>query len=452
MTTVGPDQFRLGFIKSVKTRLDQFCDLATQCHPSHLSCEPFPLPGQGGPIQCGHFNLCVIIQFRHLNPERWVIRIPFPDQHSWSAEKMTSEIATMTYVAAKTNIPLPRVYDYSLSRDNLINSPYMIMDYMEGRRLRDLIRKHKMPSSKSQIEKAHLQVANIYLQLRQLEFPAIGALGPIQWLNKSLTSYSPAEIGVSGRPLTLDMALQSTSKGYHPGGILEPKTTFQSNRAFVDALAKLSANRFRRLSVLDPNQKQIPLPPFAQYIQETFHKFAAKELCQSNGPYVLMHGDLMLHDGNILFDEDFNLTAVIDWEWSFVAPVQFLVPPVWLSGSGIMFAFLDQGFKKQVQSFRGQVEMLERTAGQLSLLNSPWSSTADVWGIALIAALLHPDNIDFAFMEILFWHIYGVEKSDENIEKRGNIIKSLIEDAGKSTGIEDYLIREFSLKSRLWRS
>ena len=47
------------------------------------------------------------------------------------------------------------------------------------------------------------------------------------------------------------------------------------------------------------------------------------------GPFKLFCDDFGFH--NILVDEDFKITAVLDWEWSYAAPYQFLYsPPSWL--------------------------------------------------------------------------------------------------------------------------
>jgi len=49
-----------------------------------------------------------------------------------------------------------------------------------------------------------------------------------------------------------------------------------------------------------------------------------------NGPFKLVCDDL--RPGNVIVDpKTLDLKAVIDWEWSYVAPYQFLYcPPTWL--------------------------------------------------------------------------------------------------------------------------
>jgi hypothetical protein len=292
------------------------------------------------------------------------------------------------------------------------------MDYVEGKRLRELGFKFQWMRSHSSVKKVHEQLASVYLQLRQLEFPAIGALGPAQGLHKPLNACDPDDIVVSGRPLTLDMALQE-SRGYSPGLVMKPDSTFHSTGAFTTALTELCKNRCRRSGAADSKQEE---DHYQSYAVDTFHKFAVDELSRRSGPFVLIHGDLMLHDGNILFDENFNLVAVIDWEWSFVAPVQFLVPPLWLTGSGINFALTcTDMFGEDVRKFREHVEVLERKKSQHSLLTSWWPADTTPYGIFVIAALLYPQKISEVFYELLFWHIHRIEKS--TTDNAGNFSK-----------------------------
>jgi aminoglycoside phosphotransferase (APT) family kinase protein len=46
----------------------------------------------------------------------------------------------------------------------------------------------------------------------------------------------------------------------------------------------------------------------------------------TRGPFVLVHGDLELF--NLLVDDNMDIIAVLDWEWSRVVPRQFFIPPL----------------------------------------------------------------------------------------------------------------------------
>lgn len=62
-----------------------------------------------------------------------------------------------------------------------------------------------------------------------------------------------------------------------------------------------------------------------------FHEHTRKwtDPALDQGPFVLVHGDLGPH--NLIVDDGMKVTAVIDWEWSRVVPVQFFAPPLWLT-------------------------------------------------------------------------------------------------------------------------
>lgn len=85
------------FIADICSKIDKFCELGTRHHPKSPSCEPFNPNGHDGFTKHGGFNLCVFIKFKIFPPEKWVVRVPFPDS-PWVTERMSSEIATMRYV------------------------------------------------------------------------------------------------------------------------------------------------------------------------------------------------------------------------------------------------------------------------------------------------------------------------------------------------------------------
>ncbi|PGH12393.1 hypothetical protein AJ79_04341 [Helicocarpus griseus UAMH5409] len=51
----------------------------------------------------------------------------------------------------------------------------------------------------------------------------------------------------------------------------------------------------------------------------------------NHGPFILSHSDLATR--NIMIDDDYNIIAILDWEWSHTVPVQLFVPPSWLANT-----------------------------------------------------------------------------------------------------------------------
>ena len=77
-------------------------------------------------------------------------------------------------------------------------------------------------------------------------------------------------------------------------------------------------------------------------------------------PFVLMHGDL--RPSNILLDpESFDVTGLIDWEWTRVVPMRLVTPPFWLHDVPInLFSQADPApYLKQVAIFLSHLKALE---------------------------------------------------------------------------------------------
>ncbi|AEO64615.1 uncharacterized protein THITE_2142497 [Thermothielavioides terrestris NRRL 8126] len=291
----------------------------------------------------GSFNVCFFVQFTRPPHDRWVVRLPIAGAvpQPMLDEKLEIELATMRYVAAKTTIPVPKVHAYAFSNESaaLDGHPFVIMDFVAGQDLnrlgfgRDEVWGDLLAPGQPQTpatRRVHEQIADVYVQLRRLEFPRIGALG-VRSRRVPLTSCSPDEIVVCNRPLSVAMAGQERS-GYGPLLAFPPRTTFSTASAFVKALLWLADNYLDKAPHLGMDVKE---PKAILYAAHHFKWYVRQEWLDHSrnlGPFVLAHGDIDQVLGNTLFDDDYNLVGVVDWEWSWVVPAQFLVPPSWLAG------------------------------------------------------------------------------------------------------------------------
>lgn len=52
-----------------------------------------------------------------------------------------------------------------------------------------------------------------------------------------------------------------------------------------------------------------------------------------SGPFALMHG--YFRPPNLIMNDNLDILAVIDWEWSPVVPLQLFIPPTLLTDRGI---------------------------------------------------------------------------------------------------------------------
>lgn len=79
----------------------------------------------------------------------------------------------------------------------------------------------------------------------------------------------------------------------------------------------------------------------------------------NNGPFVFTLTDL--HRSNILVDDDWNITCIIDLEFSCSWPVEFLQPPYWLGG-GAIDEITSEEFAPKHAEFLQHIEREEQAA------------------------------------------------------------------------------------------
>jgi Phosphotransferase enzyme family len=124
-----------------------------------------------------------VVRFLHIDdPNRsvLVVRLPYRPMDGWTAEyaksfasQMSSEVATMRYLAAHTSIPVPRIIHYSVEADGGgFGSPYMIMTKVDGIPLSSIW--DDMDDTKR--ENVLRQVVDILLELASQRFDKIGML------------------------------------------------------------------------------------------------------------------------------------------------------------------------------------------------------------------------------------------------------------------------------------
>lgn len=245
----------------------------------------------------------------------------------------------------------------------------------------------------------HEQLADIYIQLRQLEFPRIGALG-LSSRNISAISCSPEEIGVYQRPLSVEISDQELD-GLEPAEVFPPKRTFSTAREFVNGLLWLANNKLEkeRDQALDdraPDSVLYAAHHFKQFIQDEWldqsankgpfvlgmlaplldvHDNNLADTALGYVAYLLVHGDMDIVIGNVLFDQDYKLVGVLDWEWSRVVPAQLMMPPIWLNAGNIEFVMLAKhAYCTQVAYLRQAVQEREKALGLPPLLSTQWAA------------------------------------------------------------------------------
>lgn len=86
------------------------------------------------PPMNGFYNLVYQIQFS--DGSRWALKVSrrgHDEEWSELAERaLLSEVLTMKLIKRETTIPIPDVYDYNATLNNVLGCPYMIMEWLSG--------------------------------------------------------------------------------------------------------------------------------------------------------------------------------------------------------------------------------------------------------------------------------------------------------------------------------
>lgn len=231
----------------------------------------------------------VVFEIRFSDGIYWVARIqitPVTGDKDGENVIMASEIATMNFVRSRTTIPIPRVFDYETSSDALSGYPYVLLEYMPGRTCDNILAKTVPPEYTTKVAK---QLANVFFELQNLAFDRIGRMMMKASNGEEFELIPPASDGNIGQP--------HTSLEY-----------FHKERRAENA----------EILALHPNDADWATA--AWILKLAISHMAMDD--RVHGPFPLTHLDL--HHGNLLFDEEFNLTAVLDWSHAQTAPLERL--------------------------------------------------------------------------------------------------------------------------------
>ena len=165
-------------------------------------------------VHCGRFNYCIAVEFEdgQEHRTRWMMRFPVPGRVMDPETKVKHEAATMTFLAEKTNIPVPKLIAWGTSEENPRHGigPFIIMEYVEGKPLDEVLRGRDLddlfrvrtieekiqelrdPAATAKLHEdgpllstaisdmtlkgLYRQIANIYLELHEHDFDRIGSL------------------------------------------------------------------------------------------------------------------------------------------------------------------------------------------------------------------------------------------------------------------------------------
>ncbi|KAL6891163.1 hypothetical protein HDV57DRAFT_513613 [Trichoderma longibrachiatum] len=227
------------------------------------------------------------------------------------------EVATMRFLQAKvTTIPMPRLYAYEASgstRAIAVGATYMLIEGFHGNTLQDInLNIHNLPISTQ--EHIFAQWTTFQAELAALTFPKIG----------SISHFSPETGPVIGpmatswlehlpNPGPFDSAwdyFAAVAEGFVAEALQSRSSAESESETGSESESENGCSRFATLGPL----------VFRSVVHDT-------DIYKSNqGPFPFIHMDMGIQ--NLLVDDDYNLIAVIDWEFAQSAPWEVFHYPV----------------------------------------------------------------------------------------------------------------------------
>jgi hypothetical protein len=261
------------------------------------------------------YNFRLLLTFE--DETRWVIKFPLFARTAIGmvSRKVESEVATTRWVAANTSIPVPTIHAFDATGKeewNATRRPCIIMNYARGERMTEKTWKELRGEKQHKVIQ---QVARIITELASHHFSEIGCL------YKSRAG--PTTVG----PLVTEGLSRNMYGSEHIDLFFAPKSPYDSViEYFIDL-----ANMFLVYEVASTRTA-------ADSGAKAPDHFVRMWVCRSllpayvvdeynRGPFVLRHSGLERR--RVFFDKDFNLTDVINWEWSQTVPMQTAacIPP-----------------------------------------------------------------------------------------------------------------------------
>lgn len=266
----------------------------------------------------GAFNICYRVKYD--DGVNIIVRFAALGRAVFRREKVENEVVVLNYLRQHTKVPVPEVY----GKGTCWAGPYIVMAFVEGDSLSDVLkdpRREGRPVLNPRISEralriAYREMAYLVLELSKPQFPHIGAL--VQ---------EGEEFVVSRRPLTFNMNELVTLANLGPTDVAT--STFDSAANYFEALAEQHLSHLRNQrnnAVTDEVDCQ------KKFVARCLFRKIARHISVEyrHGPYQLYCDDF--RPSNILVDvERFRANAVIDWEFTYVAPAEFTyVAPWWL--------------------------------------------------------------------------------------------------------------------------
>ncbi|CAG7942047.1 unnamed protein product [Penicillium salamii] len=288
-------------------------------------------PDQFSILEKGAFNIS--LRMKYENAGSAVIRFPQPGATMFPEEKVRNEVATMRFIHDKTSIPVPFILHWGTRKDIPLQlNPFIIMDYIDhDTNMYDALNSPECSPSdrgaldpsidENKLEFLYRELAIVLLQLSVCSLPQIGSLDQVDDFTWE----------VAHRPLSMPMN-ELVRLGSLPQSEL-PHTTFDTLSSYLEHLARLHISHLVNQrndavdSANDCRRKFVARKLFLKLAQG--QRLFANSSQFEHGPFKLWCDDF--RPANVLLDKSLSIVGVVDWEFTYAAPVEFShAPPWWL--------------------------------------------------------------------------------------------------------------------------
>jgi isoamyl acetate esterase len=330
----------------------------------------------------------------------WIVRIRFPvaaAEESRVEMAMLSEVATMRLVQERTSIPVPTVFGYNAKQENPFGYQYMFMSVLPGRHL-----DNSFGTSVPQQHQAKVadQFAEILHELStKMTFDRIGRV----WCGEN-NDEEPSIISFDA------CGSREGKMGWYPIG------PFSTSLEYFYALRQHENDAIRAgvlNGILGQDEDHALWFTACRIFEHALCSFVCME--KMTGPFPLEHRDL--HFNNILLDDDFNVTGVIDWSSAQTVPCE--------SFYGGLELIVSPGVTKEKAARYSSFRDMVRSAWEKKYLkkkkpNSAWSMSENVGSKR--AEMMHysytfgSPRRTVAYAQIVTGLLFGPEFSLENFK------------------------------------
>ena len=282
-------------------------------------------------LEKGSFNIALWMTYR--NGPAGVIRFPLPGATMFPEEKLRYEVATMRYIHDQTSIPVPFVFHWGPRESCALElAPFLIMEYIEhDSNMYDRLNIPGCPHDERgrlnpNIDEDHLEalyseLASVLLQLSKPSFSRIGCL----------TQVDDFTWDVANRPLSINSNELIRLGSLPQSNLPSPKTTFDSTASYFEALAELHIAHLKNQrndaieSADDCRRKFIARHLFRKLARE--RKLSKRWEAFDKGPFKIWCDDF--RPANVLVNSDSKIVGIVDWEFTYAAPIEFMYAPPW---------------------------------------------------------------------------------------------------------------------------